>query len=420
MSVGVDFVDRTGIAPSAAAPQSRADTCRRGPAVGPVARGSTIEFIDDLDSFLALEAEWNALHDANRRNQLAFQSFEWIRAWLTTYLADPGDQAQTAAIVIVRTDRQLRLACPLAVKRVLGLRCLTWLGEPASQYGDILSDGTPASDALIDAALAYAIERTRPDLVHLRKVRDDAAILPWLNAQAAGATAHDAAPCLDLHEATSFDDYCKRYSAKARKNRRRLRRRLAESGAVTTTVLETGAAAREAIRTGIAFKQAWLVDRGHVSSGLHDVNMSRFLEEFVSRPSPFAPPFVSVMACGKTPVSVQFGLQSPRGLALHLIAYNPQMEKAGAGILHIEDTLAYCIAQGLPTLDFLAPDAPYKRAWADTAMAVSDYTIARTVKGQLFAHGYLGHARDLLKSRVAALPLSFRRTIARRFHSPAN
>lgn len=420
MSVGVDFVDRTSIAPSPATPRSCTNSSRPAPSVGTVATGQTIEVINDLGAFLSLEAEWNALHDANRSNQLAFQSFEWIRAWLTTYLADPGEQTQCVAIVIVRTNGRLRLVCPLAVKKVLGLKCLTWAGEPASQYGDIISDGTPASHALIDGALAHAIEHTRPDLVHLRKVREDAAIVPWLNSQAAVTTAHDAAPRLELHDATSFDAYCKRYSAKARKNRRRLRRRLTENGAVTTTVLETGSAAREAIRTGIAFKQAWLIDRGLVTSGLHDTNMSRFLEEFVDRPNPLASPFVSVMQCDTTPVSMQFGLQTRHGLALHLIAYNRQMEKAGAGVLHIEDTLAYCIDQGLATLDFLAPDAPYKRAWADTAIAITDYAIARTVKGQLFAHGYLGHARDLLKSQVEALPLSVRRKIVRRFQSPAN
>lgn len=419
MAVGVDFGKGAGITPAVAAPDACPGRHLPGAALDAVATGSTTALITDLDSFQALQGEWHALHAANPGNELAFQSFEWVRSWLTTYLADTGEQAQSAAIVTVRTNGRLRLVCPFAVKKVLGLTCLTWLGEPASQYGDVMTDGTHASHTLIDTALAHAIECTRPDLVHLRKVRADAAIMPWLTSRQAAATAHDAAPCLDLRTAASFDDYCKRYSAKARKNRRRLRRRLNESGTVTTTVLGTGAAAREAIRTGIAFKQAWLVNRGHIASSLHDASMSRFLEDFVSRPSPLAAPFVSVMACDTTPVSVQFGLQTKRGLALHMIAYNPDMEKAGAGILHIEDTLAHCIGQRLPTMDFLAPDAPYKRAWADTAVAVSDFAIARTVKGQVFAHGYLCHARDLLKTRVAALPLSVRQTIARRFQTPA-
>ena len=40
--------------------------------------------------------------------------------------------------------------------------------------------------------------------------------------------------------------------------------------------------------------------------------------------------------------------------------------------------------------------------------------------GRLFARAYLAHARDLLKTRVAALPLKVRQTIARRFQAPTN
>lgn len=412
MSLAMRIADKSGMVPTfKSSCRSGANDARRHTA-DRSEHNLTIDIVNDFGTFQNLRSEWNALHQSNHTNQLAFQSYSWIHSWMASYAADPGKPSEVA-IVTARTGGRLRLVCPFAIKQVLGLTCLSWLGEPASQYGDIVTDGTKASSALIESVLAFTIDRLQPDIVHLRKVRDDAAIRPWLEAQTATATAPDEAPYLDFRNTTSFDDYCAKYSAKARKNRRRLRRRLEEIDVVSTSVLQPGETARRAIRTGIAFKQAWLVERGHVSSGLRDAHMPDFLDDFVRRTDRHARPFVSIMHCGETPVSVQFGVIANRRLALHMIAYNPAMEKTGAGVLHIEDTIAYSIENGLSELDFLAPDAPYKRDWADAAMPVSDYVAAHTIQGRLFAQGYLCSARDLLKTRVAALPLGIRQTIAK-------
>ena len=414
MSVAARLVNRSSIAEAAAS--RRAEAERVG--LRPYGAGLSIELVNDLETFQTLEHDWNALLDGNHANQLAFQSFAWIRSWLTTYLPLAHDQMQASVIVTARVNGELRLVCPFAIKSTLGVTCLTWLGEPASQYGDILTGADGAAPDVIDATLGFAIDKLQPDIIHLRKVRADAAILPWLTAQNATLTASDKAPYLNFRDACSFDDYCARYAGKARKNRRRLRRRLGEAGAVATTVLPPGAAARDAIRTGLAFKQAWLIERGLVSSALRDPHMPSFLAHFASHPDDHAVPFVSVMHCGETPVSVQFGIIAKHRLALHMIAYNPKTEKSGAGVLHIEDTIAYCIENGLSEMDFLAPDAPYKQAWADAATAVCDYVAPRTLKGRVYAQGYLCSTRDILKTRVQALPLGLRQSIAKRIQKP--
>jgi len=51
---------------------------------------------------------------------------------------------------------------------------LTWLSEPESQNGDVINDGREAICQLITKALDCAIQQLKPDIVHLRKVRDDA------------------------------------------------------------------------------------------------------------------------------------------------------------------------------------------------------------------------------------------------------
>ena len=283
-----------------------------------------LALIENLADFDRLQPEWDALHTSNTNHQVCFQSHAWLRTWIEAFLPEPSQASQSLAIVTARTNGRLRVICPLIIRRSLGMSHMMWLGEPASQYGDVITDGTEASDNLVIAAMDFALEHYQPDLVHLRKVRGNAAVIAWLDEKNAASTSDDSAPFLDFRTAESFDGYCAKFSAKSRKNRRRLRRRLEETGKVTTSILPIGDAASNAILIGIAFKQKWLVERGQISSALRDENMSRFLAEVVSRADPTATPFVSIMHCGETPVSVQFGIISNGRLAMHLIAYNPR------------------------------------------------------------------------------------------------
>jgi CelD/BcsL family acetyltransferase involved in cellulose biosynthesis len=373
----------------------------------------TYDIVSDMAAFDALKTDWDQLHASNNSHQLCFQSHAWINAWLETYTHQFSQSGDTIAIITTRTNGRLRLVCPMLLRRKRAMKQLTWLGEPASQYGDVITDGSKAACQLITNTLDYAIQRLKPDIVHLRKVRDDAAISTWLKPADAICAQNDEAPFLDFSTPKSIEHYCAKYSSKSRKNRRRLRRRMAEAGSVTTTVLPAGEAARDVIRLGLDFKQKWLIDRGHVSSALRDKSMRPFLGSVINQSDNQCRAFVSIMHCDETPISVQFGIVTNRRLALHMIAYNPATEKSGAGVLHIEDTIQHCIENGHQELDFLAPNATYKQAWADATTSVTDYVSARTIKGRLYAQAYLRHTRNLLKSTILNLPLGVRQSIAK-------
>jgi len=385
----------------------------------------TIDILDTPSDILDLRSEWLSLEQSNTANSLYFQSFFWLATWISISGARLQCASHRLAIVVVRFNGRLALICPFVLKQKRGLSHLCWAGGAASQYGDVVCDGGDASRALINDALEYAIAELKPDVVHLRKVRNDAAIQTWLEAANARPTEIDSAPFQAFPHGVSFDDYCAKYSSKSRKNRRRLRRRLSETGEIITEVLKPGKAAQAAIDTALAFKHQWLLDRGHLSSALRDDDVRLMLREFVSQTNPLTnsladpsvEPFVSIMRRDDgTTLSVQFGLISKQKLALHMIAYNPETEKSGAGVLHMEDTIRHCIETGLEELDFLAPDASYKRDWADDVVTVADYVVARSLKGRLYAQAYLNGTRHLLKSSVETLPLSFRKNLALHWH----
>jgi len=378
---------------------------------------TTIEILTNEEEFGALEREWRTLQLGNKSNRLCFQTHAWLDSWLSAFADRLQGPSCQLVLVTVRANNRLVLICPFILKQKRRLSHLCWAGEPASQYGDVVSGGTPASANDIIEALEHVIDVLKPDVIHLRKVRNDAAIQSWLQSTHARPTAIDQAPYQAFPPGISFDDYCARYSGKSRKNRRRLRRRLEETGTVVTQILEPGKAAQDAIDTALTFKQQWLVDRGQLSSALRDDHVPAMLRNFVGQTNSDSKPFVSVMKRDDgTTLSVQFGIIARQQLALHIIAYNPETVKTGAGVLHMEDTIRFCIENNITELDFLAPDAPYKRDWADSAVTVADYVVARSLKGRLYAQAYLNGTRDLLKSSVETLPLKFRKNLAQHWH----
>lgn len=375
----------------------------------------SIEIIGCPEDVSKLAEEWQGLHRSNTVNRLYFQSFSWTVAWLSSFAT--LQDYQQLAIVVARSEGRLRAICPFVLTHKRGMTHLCWAGGPASQYGDVLTDGSPASPNAVIDAVEFAVNTLKPDVVHLRKVRQDAAVQAWLAQVEAHQTGVEQAPYISFDAGLSLDEFSARYSGKARKNRRRLRRRLCETGRITTEVLGPGGGACGALKAAISFKQQWLRDRGHLTSALRNASVVDMLCAFVDGPILDGKPFVSVMRRDQeTTLSVQFGIISNDRLALHVIAYNPQAEKLGAGVLHMEDTIRYCIDNGLSELDLLAPNAAYKRDWSDSAMPVADYVVARSLKGRLYAQAYLNTTRDLLKSGIETLPLSLRKNLAQHWH----
>ncbi len=64
--------------------------------------------------------------------------------------------------------------------RVAGLLQLSWMGDPVSQYGDILAEKSADALELQRAAWAHLLAAIKPDLVWLPRVREDATIAPLI------------------------------------------------------------------------------------------------------------------------------------------------------------------------------------------------------------------------------------------------
>ncbi len=379
------------------------------------AAGLQIDVVTGAAALAALAPEWNNLFEHAGQPSQVFQTHAFAMHYAETYglgAASSSPCACRLAIVTARRDGRLVMVWPLVETRRFGMRCLSWLGEPVAQYGDVLLDPSESATEILQAAFALISDEVRPDAIRLRKVRSDAAVAPFLASLGIAPAGLVEAPCVTL--AAGGSPFENRQNGKAKKNRRRLMRRLEECGSVVFRELPPGEAAASALAAGLADKRDWLKRRGIVSPALGDPRVDRMLDRVVTDPDRTTGCAAFELALNGRPVAFALGFRCKRRLMLHMITYAADMEKHGVGVLNLEAILRLAEAEGLEAVDLLPPKAEYKLDWADASVAAGDYNICLTVRGRIMSQLVDGAVLPAIKDAIVRLPLPLRRKLAAR------
>lgn len=373
------------------------------PVVGPsdVSAVDVIAIVRERAGFEALEPEWNALFERAGRSEQMFQTFNWLWHWSNYFCAE---EAADLAIVTVRRAGMLIAIVPLVVERTLGLRQLSFMGAPVSQYGDALIDPVSDMQEVLIAALEFAMATTRADVVRLAKVRGDAVMAPVVAALAAVTTGSEDAPFADLAAARTQAKYDERFSSKTKKNRRRLERRLAERGAIGLDWQLSGRPAADAALTTMVLKRAWLKAHGQLSRAFSDRRTDRFFSAVCANTQRPAGARVSLLTTGGEIANAAITITVGGRQAVHILAYGMKFVKCAPGVLHVEKLIERAFADGVGTVDFLSPRHDYKLEWADGSIRVADYALPVSRLGKAYTHVYLAHVREALKAILKARP----------------
>ncbi|MDX2158652.1 MAG: GNAT family N-acetyltransferase [Hyphomicrobiaceae bacterium] len=371
----------------------------------------SLQLVSDLAALDGLEAEWNGLSATAARPAQAFQSFGWCWHWCRTYL-DGSRNGPSMAIVTGRIAGRLVVVAPFAVQRSAGVRELVWLGEPVTQYGDILAAPEAADVETLLAVWQFAVGTTRADVANLRKVRADATAAPLLAHLGTVVTAVEEAPYLDLSGETSFEGWEERRQPRARKNRKRQARRLSDTGEVRLEHHAASDEARELARRAVSLKRSTLDSKGAISPALADARFETFFAEAAGdsvRPSGAV---VRSLSVDGEPAALKVLIENHEVSMLHVAVFDPRFERCGAGAILLEHLIRESIREGRKTLDLLAPRHDYKMDFADGVVLVSDHALAISSVGSLYARCYLAVRRHL-KAVVEAMPVPVRRLVAR-------
>lgn len=377
-----------------------------------LAEAATFELIEDRAAFDALEADWTDLFDRAGQSHQLFLSFNWLWHWCNHYLRADGQKGPRLSIVVARRSGRAVMIWPLVSERAHGLTTLSWMGEPVSQYGDVLVDREENVSALLAEGWEFIRTNIRPDLLRLRKVRADAVIAPFLAATAGLVTETLDAPYLDLASAPDFATYEQRYSSKAKRNRKRLRRLLDEQGKVTFEEVTGGLEARTLIAKTVELKRQWLVSRGLVSKALAEERFEKFFSDIAGAEQRPDDCRVAVLKLDDRPLAMTVGLRCRERIAQHIIVFDLEYQKSGVGVLILEQSLRNAFAAGAGCYDLMAPGDAYKMDWADATVQVRDWALPLSLAGRLYARHYLGTIRTGLKRAIAAMPTDFRKQMS--------
>lgn len=364
-----------------------------------VSQDAEISFatVADPDDFEALRSEWSALFDTCGRPHQVFQTFEWLAIWAGLYI----DKSTRLRVVTGRIEGRLVLVWPLVMRKAFGVRILSGMGEPLSQYSDALI-AADLGDAGEDAAFAY-VKALPVDVVSFRRVRDDAAVAPLLRRNLGAPANRQASPFVDLAGARSAEAFEKRFAGKLRSSRRRRRRRLEERGMVTFTHHGPSPEAAALVATALDFKRQWARRTGVLAPALRDARFERFFVA-AALAGTLAPGMrVSALRCAAQIVGIEISVACKGRLFGHVLAPCPDFDAAGVGGILAEATIVSALEQGYTAVDLLAPADPYKLEWTTTSVGVGDYSMSLGLLGHLYTRLWLRFGRSAIKTIVSRL-----------------
>lgn len=362
----------------------------------------------------ALEGSWNTLFDRSGKCANLFQSFNWNWHWARIFAAgnDRPTGRQQIAVVTAHSGNKPVLVFPLVEQYQLGVRTLRWMGDPLTQYGDVLLDTNTNREDVLFQAWQYINTVLKPDLVVLRKVRDDATIIPSLRAVDARVTKTSRAPYLDLSDSDNFADYEQRYSAKARKNRRRHRKRLSELGGLESHFLSPGPEAARLVARALTMKRNWVASRNLTSRALFNKRSDQFFLSIAGTSDRPVDCFVSMLTINGRPATIDLAVRNKDRVGAFLSSYDAEYERNSPGSVQLENCLAHCIDNRVKIFDFMAPDDEYKRKWADYAIGVYDFVLPITLKGHAHDRVYVSGIRRGLSLLATRAPKRVRRVVS--------
>jgi CelD/BcsL family acetyltransferase involved in cellulose biosynthesis len=377
----------------------------RAQARSPAALGDILIAVhEDLP---AIERDWRAFEA--QADCTAFQSFDWLAAWLRHIGARNG--VRPAIVVASDGAGAILFLLPLAVRSAGFARELTWLGSELCDYNAPLL--AASFSTRIDAKRFMALweniarclqdnPRLRYDFIDLEKMPETVGAQQNPMRHLGGTMTPSGAYLTHLTGDWETFYTAKRSSATRRRDRSK-RNRLAEYGEVKFVNPDSDSEILHTLDTLIAQKARSFAHMG-VANLFAKPGHAEFYRALATDPATRHLVHVSRLDVGATAAAVNLGL-TYRDCYYHLLASydDGEVSRFGPGAAHLHDLLHQAIDRGFRIFDFTIGDERYKRDWCDTELKLYDFIAAATWRGALVALPMLGAQQ--LKRRIKQTPV---------------
>jgi CelD/BcsL family acetyltransferase involved in cellulose biosynthesis len=369
-----------------------------------------------------LAAEWRALEA--RCSPSLFQSWRWLETWSRTAARHTGERPLFA--LVSDGGGTVRAALPLAVRSVLGVSVLGWLGQSHASYGMAVMEAeyqkrtTPAEAERLLAMIARSagaagLDLTTQPVAWCGQANPFAAISPRPEANDSYILPLEGPP------GAVFE---RRFSARTRSTLRRKERRLGETGR-----LEIGRANRKGQRFALLEAFFELKARQLADQGTANVFATRALQAFYralasEEMGPKALLQLSAVSVDGVPAAVLLSARVGAAAYLLNMTVTPGELKAySPGALLLAREIAEETGVGMRAYDFGPGESPYKREWGSDPVPLVSSRVALGLRALpiIAVQGALGDAKRAIKRSPALwrLAQTARRTLRGRPPSTA-
>ena len=348
---------------------------------------------------------WCDLDNRSTADLVWFQSYDWCFNWMCLH----GGKQQPHVLMLIEHGKAVAVLPLMKSYMHLGMRVLRILGEPHSQYGNVLTETgelTSQQKRLLETALFAA--KTFDGLV-CNFVPEGSALQKLMGNFSRMARLDNQSLAVDLKPFASAAAYQTSLSKNLSKNLKRRRKHLEELGTLQFSVLRpTEAGYAEAIARCMEMKQQWLIETGRLGLGLQQSGHTAFLksipQHFRSGDGPLA--FVLTLA-GKA-IAIELGFLQRGHYYSYMGAFDWSLRQQAPGRLQMHETIGWLIGQGAHCMDLLANPSDYKREMASRSLPLASYALSHNLRGAAYASLWAGWVKPQLKSALAAIPERWR------------
>ena len=370
--------------------------------------------VADEQEFRSLEPEWRELLERVRHRNY-FQSFDWTwRSW--EHIA--RIRGQKLFVVVGRRAGRVVLIWPLVRFRKLLLRTAEWIGGEESRYGDVLVEDAPEAAEWLEAAWTCVTRRL--DFMWLNQMRDDAALVPFLQ-RVEGVGRHvAAAPYVDWSDWSDWEAYCRSRTKSHRKDLRRRRRRLEEQGSVRLGFVSSPDEIGETLDWMVAHKAEWLRSRGlrTRAGGIDSADALEFYRASIADARASGHLCLATLTLNGQVLAAELAFRYQGTVAGVLAAYDLAWDKYAPGKLLTADLLRWALENDCAIYDFMPVGESYKYSWAPREAEITTYLVPCSLRGRVLVawrRSRLGATvRRLARLRPADLPRIIRNRFSTR------
>jgi CelD/BcsL family acetyltransferase involved in cellulose biosynthesis len=359
----------------------------------------------------AIADQWLAVEQDCASRLSYFQTLSWCRGWIAQFC---GPNGPVPHIRTAWRGSELVAVWPLMLAGgSIGLRRLENLGEPHSQYCNIICRSDVDLDAVLAVLVADLASAGQCDVAVFKPVPAGSGLERALQQFPDIRGYENEASVLDLSLYASADDYTAQLGKLQKRNRNRRRNHLARRGELSFSVIwPDHADFAELIAQGAAMKRRWLSETGRYSAGFAFAEYETFLAGLSGDAATLSGACLSVLRAGDRVVAVELGFIHKRHYYAYLGGFDWDLRDLSPGKVQMDMTVGWLIDQGVEAYDLLVNPADYKRSWSNRDIQLRGFAVPMTWKGRLYAGAWLPTIRPAIKRVHAMLPEAARRLVS--------